>query len=203
MPIIIMGGIYSGIFTPTESAAVACGYGLLVVLLVYREMDYKTFRRVLKESCRTSANVMIILMCAGVFSYLLTVYQVPKDLSTFLIANVGSAGAYLAGVIVLLVFLGMFMDVAAIILILGPILAPVAAAFGINPILFGLIFIFVTAIGLATPPFGGCLFVICSISGESVMQVGIKSAPFCAALLLVVIICAVWPPLAIWLPSLM
>jgi C4-dicarboxylate transporter DctM subunit len=203
MPVVIMGGIYSGVFTPTESAAVACGYGLLVVLLVYREIDFKSFRRVLKESCRTSANVMIILMSAGVFSYLLTIYQVPKTLSTFLIANVGSPSAYLAGVIVLLIFLGMFMDVAAIILILGPILAPVAASFGIDPILFGLIFIFMTAIGLATPPFGGCLFVICSISKGSVMEVGIKAIPFCAALTLVVIICAVWPPLATWLPSLM
>jgi C4-dicarboxylate transporter DctM subunit len=203
MPVVIMGGIYSGVFTPTESAAVACGYGIIVVFLVYREMDYKTFRRVIKESCRTSANVMIILMSAGVFSYLLTVYQVPKTLSAFLIANVGNAGAYIAGVIVLLIFLGMFMDVAAIILILGPILAPVAVAFGIDPVLFGLIFIFMTAIGLATPPFGGCLFVICSISKESVIEVGIKAVPFCAALVLVVILCAIWPPLATWLPGLM
>jgi C4-dicarboxylate transporter DctM subunit len=75
MPVIILGGIYSGVFTPTESAAVSCGYGLLVVILIYREMDFKLFLKVLKESCRTSANVMILIMSAGTFSYLLTRYR--------------------------------------------------------------------------------------------------------------------------------
>jgi C4-dicarboxylate transporter DctM subunit len=203
MPVIILGGIYFGVFTPTESAAVSCGYGLVVVVLIYREMNFKTLLRVLKESCRTTANVMILIMSAGTFSYLLTIYQVPASMSRILIAHVSSPGAYIAGVMLLLVFLGMFMDVGAIILILGPILAPVANAFNIDPILFGLIFIFTLAIGQATPPFGGCLFVACSISGRNVMEIGIKAIPFCLAMLAVVVLCAIFPPLATFLPSIM
>jgi C4-dicarboxylate transporter DctM subunit len=203
MPVIILGGIYSGVFTPTESAAVSCGYGLIVVVLIYRELSFKTFLRVLKESCRTTANVMILIMSAGTFSYLLTIYQVPASMSRFLIAHVSSPGAYIGGVMLLLVFLGMFMDVGAIILILGPILAPVAVVFKIDPVLFGLVFIFTLAIGQATPPFGGCLFVSCSISGRNVMEIGIKAIPFCLALLAVAALCAIFPPLATFLPSIM
>jgi C4-dicarboxylate transporter DctM subunit len=203
MPFIIMGGIYSGIFTSTEAAAVSCAYGLLVVIVFYRELTFMDFLKILKETCRISANVMILLMSAGTFSYLLTIYQVPASLSRFLIANVSSPVVYIAGVMLLLIFLGMFMDVGAIILILGPMLAPLAAEFGIDPILFGLIFIFTLAIGLATPPFGACLFVMCSISGRNVMEIGIQAIPFCIALFLVVVLCAVFPPLATFLPSIM
>ena len=203
MPLIILGGIYTGVFTPTESAAVSCAYGLIVAALFYRELSFPTFTRILKDSCRTTANVMILVMSAGTFSYLLTIYQAPASLSRFLIANVGSPAAFIAGAILLLVFLGMFMDVGAIILILGPMLAPVALAFKIDPILFGLIFIFTLAIGQATPPFGGCLFVASSISGRNVIEIGRAAIPFCAALLLLVSICAVFPSLATYLPSVM
>ena len=203
MPVIILGGIYSGVFTPTESAAVSCGYGLIVAVAVYRELSFKAFAGVLRESCRTTANVMILVMSAGTFSYLLTIYQVPAALSRFLIANVSGPSAYIGGVILLLIVLGMFMDVGAIILILGPMLAPVATAFKIDPILFGLIFIFTIAIGQATPPFGGCLFVASSLSGRNVLEIGRNAVVFCIALIFLVCVCAAFPPLATYLPSVM
>lgn len=203
MPLIILGGIYSGIFTPTESAAVSCGYGLLVAAFIHRELSFKAMAQVIKETCRTTANVMILVMSAGTFSYLLTIYQLPASLSRFLIANVGGPYAFIFGVIILLVFLGMFMDVGAIILILGPMLAPVAFAFKIDPILFGLIFIFTLAIGQATPPFGSCLFVACSVSGRNVIEIGLAAIPFCIALIILVCACALFPPLATYLPSIM
>lgn len=95
------------------------------------------------------------------------------------------------------------MDTGAVILILGPILAPVAVAFGIDPILFGLIFIFTLAIGQATPPYGGCLFVSSSISGRNVIEIGLQAIPFCLAMLAVVVLCAIFPPLVTFLPSIM
>ena len=107
------------------------------------------------------------------------------------------------GVIVLLLFLGMFMDVGASILILGPLLAPVAVAFGIDPIQFGVIFVFSMAIGQATPPFGTDLFVVCGFSGRSVMSVGKHSLVFCIALVLVILLCVFIPQIATALPSVM
>ena len=203
MPIIILGGIYTGIFTPTESGVAAAAYGLICATVIYRDMDLALFRRVIKESCRTTANVMILCMAATSFSYLLTIYQIPATLSRFLIANVSNRYMFMIGVIILLLFLGMFMDVAASILILAPMLAPVAVAFGIDPIQFGLIFVFTMAIGQATPPFGTNLFVACGYSGRSVMSIGKHSLVFCSALVLVILLCMIFPGISTLLPGVM
>ena len=203
MPIIILGGIYSGIFTPTESAAVAAAYGLIVALFVYKEFTWDMFKQVLKETTRTTANVMILVMTATVFSWILTVNNVPKILGDFLIANVANSITFLVGTLLLLLFFGMFMDVAAIILILAPLLCPVAYQFGIDPIHYGCIFVFALAIGNATPPFGGCLFVACGFSRRTIMEVGIKAMPFCLGLAGVVLLVCLIPELATFLPSIM
>lgn len=203
MPVIILGGIYTGIFTPTESGVVAAGYGLLCAVFIYREMTFDLFIRIIKESCRTTGNVMILCMAAGALSYLLTIYQIPAALSGFLIANVSNRYTFMVGVVILLLFLGMFMDVGASILILGPLLAPVAAAFGIDPVQFGLIFVFSMAIGQATPPFGTDLFVVCGFSGRQVMAVGKHSLVFCMALVAVILLCMFVPQVATALPSIM
>ena len=203
MPVIILGGIYSGIFTPTESGVVAAGYGLICAIFIYREMTWELFIRIIKESCRTTGNVMILCMAAGALSYLLTIYQIPATLSNFLIANVANRYTFMLGVVVLLLFLGMFMDVGASILILGPLLAPVAVAFGIDPIQFGVIFVFSMAIGQATPPFGTDLFVVCGFSGRNVMAVGKHSLLFCTALVAVILLCIFIPQVATALPGIM
>jgi len=203
MPLIILGGIYAGIFTPTESGVVAAGYGLICAVFIYREMSKELFLRIIRESCRTTGNVMILCMAAGALSYLLTIYQIPAALSAFLIANVSNRYTFMIGVVILLLFLGMFMDVGASILILGPLLAPVAVAFGIDPIQFGLIFVFTMAIGQATPPFGTDLFVVCGFSGRPVMAVGKHSLVFCLALVAVVLLCMVFPQIATVLPNIM
>ena len=203
MPVIILGGIYAGIFTPTESGVVAAGYGLVCAVFIYREMTVELFIRIIKESCRTTGNVMILCMAAGAFSYLLTIYQIPASLSGFLIANVSNRYTFMFGVVLLLLFLGMFMDVGASILILGPLLAPVAAAFGIDPIHFGLIFVFSMAIGQSTPPFGTDLFVVCGFSGRKVMDVGKHALVFSSALVAVIILAIFVPQIVTFLPSIM
>lgn len=203
MPVIILGGIYSGIFTPTESGVVAAGYGLVCAVFIYKEMSWDLFIRIIKESCRTTGNVMILCMAAGALSYLLTIYQIPATLSSFLIANVANRYTFMLGVVVLLLFLGMFMDVGASILILGPLLAPVAVAFGIDPVQFGVIFVFSMAIGQATPPFGTDLFVVCGFSGRNVMAVGKHSLLFCVALVAVILLCIFIPQVATALPGIM
>lgn len=203
MPVIILGGIYSGIFTPTESAAVAAAYGLLVALLVYRELSWESFKKALRETTRTTANVMFLVMAATVFSWLLTINNIPGILSRFLIAHVAGAGMFLFGTMVLLLFLGMFMDIAAIILIIAPLLCPVAYSFGIDPIHYGLIFVFTLSIGQVTPPFGACLFVVCGLSRHSIMEVGVRAVPFSLVLVGVVALVCIFPPLATLVPGLM
>ena len=163
-PLIILGGIYSGLFTPTESAAVATLYSIIATKFFYKELDWSIYKQAMRDTTQTTANIMILVMSATCFSWLLTVNNIPTMLSTFLLSIVHTKFAFWVGVLVLLVFLGMFMDVSTIILIIAPLLAPVADSFGIDPIQFGCIFVFTLAIGQATPPFGACLFVWYKIS---------------------------------------
>ena len=202
-PIIILGGIYSGIFTPTESAAVATAYSIFATKFIYKELDWKTYMKAMRDTTQTTANIMILVMAATCFSWLLTVNNVPVLLSNFLLAVVHTKAAFFVGVVVLLTFLGMFMDVSVIILIIAPLLAPVAATFGIDAVHFGCIFVYTLAIGQATPPFGACLFVSSSMSGHGIMRLGRLAIPFVLALLGVVLITCFVPQLATFLPSLM
>lgn len=202
-PLIILGGIYSGLFTPTESAAVATLYSIIATKFFYKELDWSIYKQAMRDTTQTTANIMILVMSATCFSWLLTINNIPTMLSTFLLSIVHTKFAFWVGVLVLLVFLGMFMDVSTIILIIAPLLAPVADSFGIDPIQFGCIFVFTLAIGQATPPFGACLFVSSSISGHGIMRLGLLSIPFILVLLLVVILTCIFPDLATLLPSLM
>ena len=202
-PLIILGGIYSGLFTPTESAAVATLYSIIATKLFYKELDWSIYKQAMRDTTQTTANIMILVMSATCFSWLLTINNIPTMLSTFLLSIVHTKFAFWVGVLVLLVFLGMFMDVSTIILIIAPLLAPVADSFGIDPIQFGCIFVFTLAIGQATPPFGACLFVSSSISGHGIMRLGLLSIPFILVLLLVVILTCIFPDLATLLPSLL
>ena len=202
-PLIILGGIYSGLFTPTESAAGATLYSIIATKFFYKELDWSIYKQAMRDTTQTTANIMILVMSATCFSWLLTVNNIPTMLSTFLLSIVHTKFAFWVGVLVLLVFLGMFMDVSTIILIIAPLLAPVADSFGIDPIQFGCIFVFTLAIGQATPPFGACLFVSSSISGHGIMRLGLLSIPFVLVLLLVVILTCIFPDLATLLPSLM
>lgn len=202
-PLIILGGIYSGLFTPTESAAVATLYSIIATKFFYKELDWSIYKQAMRDTTQTTANIMILVMSATCFSWLLTINNIPTMLSTFLLSIVHTKFAFWVGVLVLLVFLGMFMDVSTIILIIAPLLAPVADSFGIDPIQFGCIFVFTLTIGQATPPFGACLFVSSSISGHGIMRLGLLSIPFILVLLLVVILTCIFPDLATLLPSLM
>lgn len=202
-PLIILGGIYSGIFTPTESAAVATLYSLIATRFIYKELDWSIYKRAMRDTTQTTANIMILVMSATCFSWLLTVNRIPALLSAFLLGVVHTRFAFLFGVMLLLVFLGMFMDVSTIILIIAPLLAPVAYKFGIDPIHFGCVFVFTLAIGQATPPFGACLFVSSSMSGHGIMRLGALAIPFVLSLLGVVALTCLVPQLATFLPSLM
>lgn len=186
MPLVILGGIYAGIFTPTESAVVAVFYGLLVCLGIYRELTGKSTYEIIKQSSVTTANIMFLVVTAQMFGYLLTYYRIPVYVTEAFVAIASSPEIFMLLIVILLTICGMFLEVGATNLILGPILAPIALHFGIDPVHFGLVFVFLLAMGQATPPFGTTLFVACGISREPVYKVSRMVLPF----VIVEIICA-------------
>lgn len=159
MPIIILGGIYSGIFTPTESAAVACIYGILVGRFIYRELTWKMIYDIFRKSATSSSTIMFIVAAAGAFGWLMTWANLPAQIGSFIVSISPNKYVFLLLVNILLLFVGVFMDTNAAILILAPIFLPVLSIYGINELAFGVVMIVNLAIGLLTPPLGLNLYV--------------------------------------------
>ena len=203
MPVIILGGIYAGIFTPTESAVVAVFYGLLVCLFVYKEMNMKTLWVILKGTAVSTANIMMLVVTAQVFGYLITYYNIPTAVAAWFMSFCTSKFLFLVLAIILLTIAGMFMDNGSIILILGPILAPLAVMYGVDPIHFGLLVVFVLAMGQVTPPFGTCMFVACGISKRPVSGVAKALMPFIGVEVACAFLFAFVPFLSTFLPNLL
>lgn len=168
MPVIILGGIYGGIFTPTEAAGVACAYGLIVGIFIYRELDLKELKKAFVGSGSTTGMVLFIMACAAVFGYVLTRYQLTNAIANFIIAICGNKYMFLLLVNILLLVVGCFMETTAAILILAPILSTVLGTFGIDPVHFGVIMCINLAIGCATPPLGLNLYVASGITKDKV-----------------------------------
>lgn len=168
MPVIILGGIYTGVFTPTESAAIACIYGLVVGIFCYRELRLKDLKQVLISSATSSAMVMIIIACAGIFGMVMTREQIPAKVAAFMIEIAGNKYVFLLLVNILLLIVGCFLETTAAILIIAPVLLPAVSAFGIDPIHFGIIMCVNLAIVCATPPLGVNLYVAAGLTRDKV-----------------------------------
>lgn len=203
MPFVILGGIYSGIFTPTESAVIAVFYGFVVCLGIYRELSGKATWKIIQDSSVTTANIMFLVVTAQMFGYLLTYYRIPVYVTQAFMSVASNQFVFMALIIVLLTICGMFIEVGATNLILGPILAPIAIHFGVDPVHFGLVFVFLLAMGQATPPFGTTLFVSCGISKESVARVSRAVLPFVVVEILCAILFAYVPVLSTGITYLM
>lgn len=203
MPVVILGGIYAGIFTPTESAVVAVFYGFLVCIGIYRELTGKEYWKIICDSSVTTANIMFLVVTAQIFGYLLTYYRVPVYVTEAFMAVASSPEVFMLLIVVLLLICGMFLEVGATNLILGPILAPIALKFGIDPVHFGLVFVFLLALGQATPPFGTTLFVSCGISNQPVAAVSRQVLPFVAVEIVCALLFAFIPALSTALANLM
>jgi len=185
MPVIILGGIYGGVFTPTEASVVAVFYAFIVGVFVYRETRFSDLPRVLKKSVISSAVIMFIIANAGLFSYLITRAGVPDRIAAFLVEILQSPVLFLLGVNVALFVIGMFIETSASIIVLAPILAPVAVHFGIDPVHFGIIMVVNLALGMITPPFGVNLFAACTVARISLDQIIPRLLPF----VLVILVC--------------
>lgn len=164
IPVIILGGIYSGIFTPTEAAGVSAVYALAISYFIYREMDLKKFYKICVESAVTTAQVLVLVAAAQVLGWLLTRGQVPQMIATFIAENITSPIIFLLLFNLLLLLLGMFIEGVAAIIVVAPLVFSAAIALGIDPVHLGIIMITNLAIGMYTPPFGLNIFVTQSIS---------------------------------------
>jgi C4-dicarboxylate transporter DctM subunit len=178
MPVIILGGIYGGVFTPTEAAAVAVFYALFVGMVVYGEIKPRNLFPILKKSVVSSAVIMFIIANAGLFAFLLTRAGVPGEIGRWLSMVLESPAMFLLGVNIALFVIGMFIETSAAILVLAPILVPVAIHFGVDPVHFGLVMVINLAMGMITPPFGVNLFAACTIARISLDQIVGRLIPF-------------------------
>jgi tripartite ATP-independent transporter DctM subunit len=201
--IIILGGILSGIFTATESAAVACVYAFIVTMFIYRDYKWRDLPRLLHSMVKTVAMVMILIGFSAAFGYMMALMQVPAKMSAFVLGITQNKYAMLLMLNILLLVLGTFMDMAPMILICTPILLPLVVKFGVDPVHFGLILMVNAGIGLITPPVGPSLFVGCAIGKVSIEEVSKELWPFYAAMIAALLIVTYVPAATLWLPSLL
>jgi len=203
MPIIILGGIMSGVFTPTESSAIAVVYGLIIGFFVYRELTLKDLVPIFYKASLNSAMIMLLIAAANPFGWLMTVQQVPTIVSQAILSF--STNKYVVYFLILVIYLilGTFMETAAIILLVVPMFAPIAEQVGIDLVQFGVITVISLAIGMATPPVGISLFATCSIANISIGDITKKILPFLVALIVGLYILAYVPIITTFLPNLL
>lgn len=198
--VIILGGILSGVFTATESAAVACVYAFLVTMFVYRDYKWRDLPRLVHRVVKTVAMVMMLIGFSVAFGYLMALMQIPAKATQFFLTLTSDKYVMLLLVNVLLLVLGTFMDMAPMLLICTPILLPVMKTFGVDPVHFGMIMIINLGIGLITPPVGPTLFVGCAIGKVTMEEVSKELWPFYGAMCLALLIVTYVPALSLWLP---
>lgn len=202
-PVVILGGIYSGFFTPTEAAVVSIFYTLFVGLFIYRELKIKDIFKSLDETTWLSGRVLIIMFTAQAFGRLLVQYRIPDAIAAGLLDLTGNLHIIWAMVIIFLLILGMFMETLATIMLVTPVLLPVMTTLGVDPIHFGVVLVCCCEIGFETPPLGENLFIASGIAKTSIEDISLKSIPFSIVEISVVFLVAYLPELTLWLPKLL
>ncbi|MDX9872665.1 MAG: TRAP transporter large permease, partial [Clostridia bacterium] len=203
MPAIILGGIYSGVFTATESAAVSVIYGLFLSVFIYKEVNFKGFFDIMRSSVINSAVLMMIISAATVAGYILTRDRIPAMAAEWLVSFTDNTVVFMIMANILMIVFGTFMDAAPAVQILTPILAPALAQYGINPVAFGVIMIVNNAIGIVTPPVGLNLNVAANLAGVSIdMTINRHLWLYMLAAIIVLILISIFPQIIMWLPNL-
>ncbi len=202
-PVIILGGIYGGIFTPTEAAAVAAVYGLFVGVFIYRKIKWKQFFEVLVESSVSSAVVMLIVANASLFAWIITTEGIAASAGALLLNIAGNRVVLLLIINILLLIAGCFIDAISAYMILVPILLPVVLEVGYDPVAFGVMMTVNLAIGQITPPVGVNLYVACGISKISLKEISRALTPFFIAAIVALLIITYFPAVSLWLPNVM
>lgn len=203
VPVIILGGIYGGIMTPTEAAGVGALYGFLVGMFVLKGITRQNMIKVLVDSTVTAATVLFLVSMASVFGYVMAIEQVPDMMANWMLSVTNNKFAMLLIVNGLLLVVGALMESASATLILAPILMPMMVKLGVDPVHFGVILVCNLAIGFITPPIGQSLFVAAAISDEKTEKIALAAIPFIGAMLVMILIVTYFPDLTLWLPNLL
>ena len=203
VPVIILGGIYGGIFTPTESAVVACLYGIIVSLFVYKEIDIKTLGSIFAKSSLTSGTVLVLVGCATAFGRILTLEGIPTMLAESVLSITTNKYIILLLINIILFIVGMLMETLAAIVILAPLMLSVVEPLGVDPLHFGMIMVVNLVIGMCTPPVGVNIFVAARLGNTSIEKMMRKLIPMIGALLIVQLIITYVPIVSTFLPKLL
>jgi C4-dicarboxylate transporter DctM subunit len=202
MPAIILGGIITGVCTPTEAAAVAVIYAVVVGRFVYGELRWRHLPGILVHSAVITAIVMFVIANAATFGWLMAALQMPQKVTAFFTAITSKPWLILLMINIFLLVLGTFMETTAILIILTPVLLPLVRQLGIDPVHFGAVMVLNVVIGLTTPPLGVCLFISCGIAGISLDRISRAMVPFWVAAVIVLILVTHLPPISLWIPHL-
>lgn len=203
MPILIVGGMFTGIFTATEGASVAVVYGILIAVLFYKGLKFREIPALLQKACMTIGSIMLLIAFCKTFGWILTAERIPHTISDFFLSNLPYKSLFLFNVILVCLVIGTFLTPAAATIILTPILAPVSSTFGIDPVHFGLVLVCAVAIGHVTPPVALTLYIGSGISGVPVSQLLKPLMPFWLILFLLTLAVAYIPALTLVLPALL
>jgi tripartite ATP-independent transporter DctM subunit len=202
MPVVVLGGIYGGIFTPTEASVIAVFYALFLGMAIYRRIGWRDLGRILHKTVVSTTVIMFIIATAGLFAFLISRAGVPAQIGNWIVLNFDTGLSFLLGVNVFLFLIGMFIETGAAIVILAPILAPVALHFGIDLVHFGIIMVVNLALGMITPPFGVNLFAACSVAKISYDRIIPPIIPFVGVIIVCLAIITVFPQLSLFLRDL-
>jgi C4-dicarboxylate transporter DctM subunit len=202
-PVIVLGGIYTGVFTPTEASVVAVNYALIVGGLVYRELSWKKVYQALFNAVIVGGTVTIMVGLAGTFGRILTQFQIPQQLSVLVLSISDNWFVILMVINAALIIIGTFMETLATIILLTPLLLPVVVALGVDPIHFGILIVITSEIGFLTPPLGANLFVAMPIANVSLEAISRAVLYFVFVLILLVVVLTAIPEISVWLPRVM
>ncbi len=203
MPGIILGGILLGIVTPTEAAAIAVFYALFIGVVVYRAITFADIVDMLIRTALITGVVFLIIASASILSWWMTFMQIPQTIAAFFLSLSSNPRVIIGLILALLLAIGMFMDINAALIILAPVLGPLTAAVGMNPVHAGIMIVLALNISLMTPPVGACLFVLSSVTGERIERISASLVPFLVVEVLVLVMVAYWSDMTMWLPRLL
>ncbi|WP_085505764.1 TRAP transporter large permease [Thalassobacillus devorans] len=201
-PFIILGGVYGGVFTPTESAVIAVIYAFIIGIFIYKELNINQIKKAFITSSITTGAILIILSTAAAFARLINIYHIPTTISKYILSLSDNALITLLLIGVLTLLIGTFMETLSILIILTPLFLPVVTQLGVDPIHFGIILVLAAEIGLLTPPVGLNLFVASGISKISIERISMAMIPFILAMILALIVIIIFPQISVFLPNL-
>jgi len=201
MPIIILGGILGGIFTPTEAAVVAAVYGAIVGFGIYRELRLRDLPKILAKAAISTSTVMLLIATANIFGWILTAERVPQNVAAYLVSLTTSPAVLYALILMCLLVVGTFMETSASLIILTPVFLPVIQQFGIDPVHFGVIMVTALAIGMLTPPLGICLFISCNIAHIQLSEIIRYIFPFLVVMIGVLLLMTYVPDIIMFIPN--